>query len=110
VEPIPPDSELIERAVALHEALTAMQPSDDFTVGAKESLSGVLTQVIAELRGERDLHITRFRPDGLTSYLKNNYEGTLATQEGRDMYDFVRTLAYRAEALDLPRIVPVNEQ
>jgi hypothetical protein len=110
VEPIPPDSELIERALALHEALSVMSPSDDFTASAIEGLTDVLTQVIAELRGERDLHITRFRPDGLTSYLKNNYEGTLETHEGRDMYDFVRTLAYRAEALDLPRVVPVNEQ
>ena len=109
MEPIPPDEELIERAMSLHETLTAMEPSDDFTVGAIEGLTDALTQIIAELRGERDLHITRFRPDGLTSYLKNNYEGTLATQEGRDMYDFVRTLAYRAEALDLPPVVPVNE-
>jgi hypothetical protein len=109
MEPIPPDTELIEWALALHEALGAMSPSDDFPASAIESLSDVLTQVIAELRGERDLHITRFRPGGLTSYQRNNYEGTLATEEGGDMYDFVRTLAYRAEALDLPPVVPVNE-
>jgi hypothetical protein len=110
VDPIPADDELIERGLALQKVLAGMSPSEDFTAGAVESLTDALVQIVAELRGERPHHITRFRPDGLTSYLKNNYEGTLATQEGRDVYSFIRTLAFRAEALDLPPIVPVNKE
>lgn len=105
----PPDDELIDRALALQETLEGLLPSEDFSATAIGSLTEGLAQVVAELREEREPHITLFRPDSLTSYLRNNYESTLETPEGQDVYEFIRTLAYRAEALDLPRIVPGNQ-
>lgn len=104
----PTDEELIDRALALHDVLTEMAPSPDFSAHQLESLRDVLSQVADELRGDREPHITLFRPQSLVSYLRNNFESTLQTTEGNDVYEFIRTLAYRAEALDLPRIAPEN--
>lgn len=108
MDTIPSDAELIDRALALHEVLAQMTPSPDFSTNQLESLREVLSQVGAELRGKREPHITLFRPESLVSYLRNNFESTLETPEGRDVYEFIRTLAHRAEALDLPRVVPEN--
>lgn len=106
----PTDTELIDRAVTLGEALARLAPSPDFSANQLDSLQDVLSEVAAELRGEREPHITLFRPESLVSYSRNNFESTLTTPEGNDVYQFIRTLAYRAEALDLPRVAAANEE
>lgn len=106
---IPSDAELIIEAFALLERLRLITPSPDFPIPTIEKLSDILDEIIGELRGERTRHITLFRPVSLASYVRNNYDSTLDTVEGEDVFQFIRSLAYRAEALDLPRWEPPKE-
>lgn len=109
MSPPPPEAELVDRALELQEALGAAAAVGGLPGTAIASPGEALSQVVAELRGEREPHIVLFRPESLVSCVRGNFESTLETTEGNDVYEFIRTLAYRAEALDLPRIVPTNE-
>jgi hypothetical protein len=106
---IPANAELIERALELSDALGRARPRADSQAKLIERMRKILRRIAAELRGEENPQYTLYRPVTLGSYLRSDFHPGLPQPEGNQVFGFVRILAYRAEALDLPEYVPPDE-